>query len=227
MGSGPSPGLRLRPRGCGAPAPPASPSARRERQGLDGVAGPVAGKSRDGWHPARSGEGGGGWALLLAGRADFLPAWTPLPLSWRPGLESPTWLPQSPDTRRTVYTISARERGQVGVSGPFPEDQGPFDGSSPRLACWGLGRLRLNPPPELRQAVSLIPSSRLPPPATVAATAAPYPPKARGCGRGPGKSGGGGTAQPEQTEKVTIFLHGRLSPLSFIFLYSPSPFLVG
>ncbi|XDA90868.1 hypothetical protein R6Z07F_020476 [Ovis aries] len=36
------PGLRLRPRGCGAPAPPASPSARRERQGLDGVAGPVA-----------------------------------------------------------------------------------------------------------------------------------------------------------------------------------------
>ena len=130
VGSGPSPGLRLRPRGCGAPAPPASPSARRERQGLDGVAGPVAGKSRDGWHPARSGEGGGGWALLLAGRADFLPAWTLLPLSRRPGLESPTWLPQSPDTRRTVYTIPTREPGQVGVSGPFPRTRAPSLGQA-------------------------------------------------------------------------------------------------
>ena len=90
------PELRLRPRGCRAPAPPANPSAQRARQGLDGVAGPVAGKSHDGWYPARSGEGGGSWALLLGGRADFLPARTLLPLSRSPGLESPTLPPPEP-----------------------------------------------------------------------------------------------------------------------------------
>lgn len=135
-------------------------------------------------------------------------------------------LPRSPDTRRALCTIPARDRGQVGVSGPFPEAQGPFAGSSPRLACWGLGRLRQNPPPELRQGVGLIPSSRLPP-QTLEQRQQRYPPPPQGEGvwPRPGKSGGGGTARQKHREKVTIFLNGRLSP--FLFLPPPTPFLVG
>lgn len=134
-------------------------------------------------------------------------------------------LPRSPDTRRARCTIPARDRGQVGVSGPFPEDQGPFAGSSPRLACWGLGRLRQNPPPELRQGVGLVPSSRLPPQTLESDSSAPHP---RGGGVAAARQvRGRGNRQTEAQRKSDDFLKWTPFPSSLFFFISPPLFWWG
>ena len=117
------------------------------------------------------------------------------------------------------------------MSGPFPEDQGPFAGSSPRLACWGLGRLRQNPPPELRQGVGLIPSSRLPPQTLEQRQQrSPRPPPNTPSTRGGGVAAarqvrGRRNSQTEAQRKSDDFLKWTPFPLSFSS--SSSPFLVG
>lgn len=183
-----------------APAPqPRQPERSEvERKGLDRVAGPVAGKSRDSRRPARSGEG----VALLGGFSAFPGG--PLLLSRRPSLGSPPWRPRSRQTRRAVRPIALGGRGRVGVSGPLSEGLDPGAGASPRLADSGLGRWRPKPPPKQRQPVSLTPSSRpLPQPQK---RRQPPPPK-----KNPPRGGGVAAAgtSPGEGEKPNLSKHKK------------------
>lgn len=160
---------------------------------------------------------GSGWRLGSAFRrlADFLPSLILLPLSRRPGLESPTWLPGSPAPGAQCARSRLADADKWVCRSHSRRTWAPSPGQAldSLTGAWAAGG-KIRPQSYVRL-LSLRSSPHPPPPACVAATAAPPPRKGRGCGRGPCKSGGGGTVGPEQTEKVKIFLNRRLS----LFLY--------
>lgn len=120
---------------------------------------------------------GSGWRLGSAFRrlADFLPSLILLPLSRRPGLESPTWLPGSPAPGAQCARSRLADADKWVCRSHSRRTWAPSPGQAldSLTGAWAAGG-KIRPQSYVRL-LSLRSSPHPPPPACVAATAAPPP----------------------------------------------------